>query len=496
MSARPRIPLVLALAAAVLAGASAAHAQFTYDTLYTTNSRCAPPAMVAGPDGVLHLIVPEETAFRHFWRQGGPWQQEQITPTTPVVTANGTSYIDVAVGSANRLAVLRRGLAGELIVLRPGAGTYWDPDTIPGTSALNLRTTPALELHPATDEPVVAFTVRSPGIPRLMLAQRHPAGWTIAQVDTSVEGIGEPALVLDPEGRIHLAVNNDGGPEGYGVYHVEADSVPGPFTWTRADTFSAGVAAITSRPAIALDPVTGDPRIVHAFSFWPGYASRSGGVWTSAGLYSDFSPAFYGTPPSLVLDGARRPWIFASGAIPVLSTSSSAVDPACGLLNTYIPHLFTRDQATGTGAFSWSAIPNHGSDESGPQSLVWHDGRIHVVWLDSVSFSCWPSGIVYGVSAPVASVPHQGLPVSTLRVAPNPIRSGGSLQLRLHAVEGTVAIDVTDISGRRVVRTEHTGASGEREIRWSLPSLRAGWYRVTARQGSVRIGSASFLVIR
>ena len=496
MSAQSRVPLALSLTAILTLAAAPASAQFTYDTLYVTNSRSAPPSMVAGPDGVLHVIVPEETAFLHFWRQGGTWQQEFITPAMPINPATETSYLSVAVGPANRLAALRRDPGGRLIVLRPGTNTYWDADTIPGVAGLNSKTTPALQLDPATDEPVVVFTVRSPGpFNQLMLARRRPAGWSIVEVSGASAGIGEPALVLDPAGRIHIAVNHNGGPEGIGIYHVAADSVPGPFTWTRADTISAGAAGIGSHPSIVLDPVTGDPRIVHTYSLWPIYASRSAGVWTSGNLTSISFGLSWTRPPSLVFDGAGRPRILTTIQTNVLSTSSTTVDPACSGVFSFSPVYLERDQPTGTDPFAYTFLPQSGSDETSAQSAVWHDGRIHIVWLDTIAFTCWPSRIIHGQSPVVASVPDKGATSSSLRFGPNPIRPGGSLQLRLHAADGPVALDLTDIAGRRVARTDHAGASGEREIRWTLPALRPGWYHVRAKQGATLLGSAPLLIV-
>jgi hypothetical protein len=164
---------------------------------------------------------------------------------------------------------------------------------------------------------------------------------------------------------------------------------------------------------------------------------------------------------------------------------------------SFSPVYLERDQPTGTDPFAYTFLPQTGSDETSAQSVVYHDGRIHIVWLDTIAFTCWPSRIIHGQSPLVASVPAEGAVASALRIAPNPIRTGSPLQVRVRAeAHGSVALHLTDVAGRRVARTEHDGAAGDREIRWTLPALRAGWYRVTARQGDAKLGSASFLVVR
>jgi hypothetical protein len=119
-----------------------------------------------------------------------------------------------------------------------------------------------------------------------------------------------------------------------------------------------------------------------------------------------------------------------------------------------------------------------------------------MVWLDTIGFSCWPSRVVFAESPIVASVTAAPPRVSALRLAPNPARAGNSLRVRLSLVaDGPVALHLTDVAGRSVARIVHQGARGDGEVRWSIPALPAGWYRVSARQGVTTLGTAPLLVV-
>jgi len=487
MSARSGIPLVLALAAAtLLAAAAPARAELAYDTLYVANSLCQPPAIAIDGTGVVHVMVPEDVGHRHFWRAGGgPWQQEVITP------AINTSYVTLAVGPTDRLALLRRGAAGNLIVLRPGQQAFWDADTIPAPPTPSGSFS-ALQLDPSTDEPLVAFVTNSGGFFRLTLARRSQAGWFVTTVDSTPQSMSQPSLALDPAGRIRLALGRNVGPanQAGGFYYAEADDMTGPFTWTLVDP---NLIAINS--ALQLDPATGEPRVTFGKTLGLAYASRSGGEWTSGPVYDEDFIGNSFRPLSLTLDAAGLPHILESYLINVLTTSSSAADPNCGGVNTpYIVH-FSRDHATGPGTFDFTHELGN-IHESGGDALATFGPTMHIVWRKSWNFQCWPAPILYTqISSPVGVAPGV-VRISTLRIAPNPVREGNVLHVRMSlAVDGPVALHLTDVAGRSVARIHHDGLRGDGEVRWTLPKLAAGWYQVRAKQGDIVLGSAPLLIV-
>jgi hypothetical protein len=344
---------------------------------------------------------------------------------------------------------------------------------------------------------VVAYTTRATGAEQLWLAQRGPAGWSTVRVDSSGDGIGEPGLALDGLGRVRIAVRHRGGPEGYGLYFIEAPSPSGPFTWTRADSGGDGDANVVTHASIALDPVTGDPRIVHVGAFSNRYATRTEGSWSSIDVDPD--PEGWSTNwqrvASLALDGAGNPRILSLGGTWVLSTSSPAAEPACSGVATWAPWYFERDQPTGNDLFSATYLGEH-DGEASPDAVACSGARTHLVWIDTAVFSCWPSRIIYNQSPLVLSVPPPRVQTSALRLGPNPLRSGGALHLWLSPVrDAPVTFHVEDVAGRRVASRDVVTGRGESSVAWTLPVLRPGWYHVRAKQGATLLGSAPLLVL-
>lgn len=485
MTERFRFALLLALAAApTAAGLAPAMAAITNDTIQISNVVTQPPALAIDPDGTLHVAIKTgnspATSLVHAWRGNGPWQFEPIA----TFSAANTLPIGWAAGNSGRTAVAYHAGGGPFIVARHEL-SGWVRDTLATSGVGNWF---SLAVDPVTDAAVVAYGFQG----AIRIARRGPTGWKVSTVDSGVTH-GTLSLALDSAGRPRLAIL--GGPNGEGgLFFAEADTDEGPWTWAPVDTSSA---YYVYRPSLALDPVTGEPRIAHGSS--PGferwsirYASRAAGVWTPEEI-TPWTGSTVPTPgPSLSIDESGRARIVQHAEL--MQGVSQSITP-CGYKKMMVMVLERASAAT-PGPFQATILSTELGGHAGVLASVARDHRLHAVWRDQSDASCLPSALIHTVVAIPTGVPPYSAHRSTLSLQPNPIRPGGTLQLRLHAADGTVAFDLTDIAGRRVASTRHVGAGGEREIRWSLPTMRAGWYRVTARQGGVTLGSASFLVIR
>jgi hypothetical protein len=477
MSARARIPLVLGVAA-LLGAAVPAQSDFVGDTITIVTTGTSAPAITITPDGTLHVGVSSSDAQRHFWREGSTWQSEIIATTSG---GGSSAWVDFQNGPDGHLALLRRGAGGHLILHRRGAST-WDADTIPAPILPPPGPSYSIGVDPVTDDPVVSWITSSGALHRLWIARRNAGVWTIVQLDSS-SAMGPPSVALSSTGQIRLAVIRDGA----GLLYAEAESETGPFTWTVADSTASYYNAL-SGTSLALDPASGEPRIAYQ-SYLHKYASRSGGLWTSQEI-PGWATA---TPPCLDLDALGRPWIALMEIQPVLSGSFRS-QQECGGVSSKHPFVFHREDATGTESFA-QMLSVRGRETHG-HALATHGVQPHLVWRDSDGAGCLPAAIVQlEPLAPAAVVPGS-LAAPALRLGPNPLRPGDALQIRLRAdQDGPVALQLTDVAGRRVAHMEHDSAPGDRAINWSIPALPAGWYRVHARQNGAVIGSAPLLVV-
>jgi hypothetical protein len=362
----------------------------------------------------------------------------------------------------------------------------WQPDTLappPGTLAGY-----SLALDPVTDQPVVAWAASDGVTNRLRIARRGASAWQTWQVDSSSIYIGHPSLALDATGRPRIAVVRWDGSQGPGVYCVEANVPAGPWTWSLASADVEPGGMFAPHASIALDPITAEPRIAWVSTAILGYASRTAGIWTSQTMGS----GTWRAPPTLALDDAGRPRILVTDENPILAAGPAAVQ-ACGGVVTHLLHLFDRATATGSGPFQESIIANH--VEAYAHALAIGGPLTHLVWRDTEFNTCVPADMIHAVEGTVGVPFAVAAGRGALELSPMPMRHGGatSVTLRLDA-PGRVALDVTDVAGRRMARHTLDASGGVTVLRWELGGLRAGVYQVTARRDGIRFGSATLVV--
>jgi hypothetical protein len=489
------------LASALPVTTGAARAALTNDTVQVTNVTTQPPALALDPDGTLHIAYRSGTALVHAWRSGLPWSLETVA--TP---GSGGWPLGLAAGNAGRTALAYKGAAGELITARR-EGSGWQPDTVdvaPGVARWSLA------VDPVTDATVVAYVSSTGGpetIYRLRIARRGPSGWAVTTVDSSTLNTLSPSLALDPAGHPRVVVPRlvDVGDQA-GMFFAEADADAGPWTWASVDTF---VDTYGANSSLALDPVTGEPRIAYFVSYgtsgYLGYASRTAGTWTAEEFFSLDSWSV--SEPSLTLDAAGDPHIamlrgFLVNAENVRAGGSDDAQPAgplasCGGAVTNDVVLLERSGAATPGPFQETYLSAHlvGGQSSGLAAVA-HGAQVHVAWRDRLFATCTPNNVIHTLEAEPTSVPPSSRQSITMSASPNPVRPGGELTVKLQVDRASrVTFELLDVAGRRIGSRTFSLPAGPAAAHWTLPALRAGWYRMQARQDGAVVGAASLLLV-
>jgi hypothetical protein len=501
----PLAGLTCSLVLAVTACSAAA--QIVPDTLDHFDNVSSVPLIANDPfDGTPHIGYQNGAAFLHAWLGPSGWQSE--TAISAFTTTTALDAISWDVGSGGRAAVVYDAGGGALIYAVRESGV-WSSEPIVASAGWTFA--PSLAFDAQTGEPVVAFLGRQPGTPivnHLYLARRGSGGWVTSEVDTSHFQMSAPSLALDSSSQPRLAIGRGAGPGGSagGTYLLETPAESGPYTWTLVDPQGVGDPVNGAGPAaIALDRSNGDPRIAYAvevpgISWYLRYGSRSGGVWATQTVYNSGIKPF---APSLALTPAGDPRIVQSETDTIMVSAPARMEGMCPGSFTLAPvrvMLFKRVGAVGSGAFTGQFLSRADTRSSARAVTPGAADGAHVAWRDPfkwfASDSCF-TDIIYASDTPTSGVPPAGPAVTRFAIEPNPLVAGRTMTIRLALPRAqTVELTLIDIAGRRVASTEARAGAGASSLVWTPDGLRAGVYRVIARAGGARIGSAQVVVLR
>ncbi len=270
----------------------------------------AKPAYAVDGAGVRHMAVARFGTQPGLWygtNAGGTWSLQRLT-TNPVdgdvglaVAPDGTAAIAYAEMFDAQLHPLTDP-AVRVISGRPGAFTTTRIAGNTGTGTHPIARDAAGRLH-------LVFGYHS-GInsDRLAYATNASGSWVVSFPTSGFPGVLErdPALAVDASGRVHIAYLAPlPDPGALTLYYLT--NAGGTWASTRL-TDPAGDGDIG--PAIAVDPVTGRPRV----AYWRSAAGAflltfNGSTWTSVQV----GDRRYDAQPSVAVDGAGRTHVLYTG---------------------------------------------------------------------------------------------------------------------------------------------------------------------------------------
>jgi hypothetical protein len=486
------------------APARPANAQLALDTLAIFNAPSTRPMIAVDRDDLTpHVGFQKDTALIHSWLGPGGWQSETaISPFTTYTTFNSVSW-DATSGA--RVAVAWDDANGSLLFAARESG--WTLEPVLTNAGWHYLPSLVLDWHDGT--PLLAFVANEPRgtdppLEHLELARRSGGVWTITELDTSSFSIGLPSLALTGDGEPRIAVCRQFDADGDtgGLYYIEAPAATGPFAWTRVDSEAAGYSGVgTGAASLTLDHLSDEPRI--AYSYFTNvtglsYGYRSSGVWGHQHVYHSDTP--FPEPISLALTPAGDPRIIQTQTFNIFGAAPlDRIETGCsGGAVTRNTYFFKRAGAEGNAAFVATQVAtNHQGSSARAVAPGVADGA-QLVWRDPAN---WGSGclndIVYATDAPTTGVPLSQPMVTRFAIEPNPLVAGRTMTIRLALPRAqTVELTLIDIAGRRVASTEARAGAGASSLVWTPDGRRAGVYRVIARAGGARIGSAPVVVLR
>jgi hypothetical protein len=456
------------------------------DVRYVSTSA---PFMYSDPiSGQPHLAYLSGTSVWHTWYDGSSWGHEPV--------AAAAQMLDWAVGPSGRGAAAYTRTGGVLVCARRGVGG-WSEDTVmvvpTGTIAASLA------VDPESDEPVLAILLSRPsGLGTLYLARHAAGGWSTVELDTAAVLASGVSLALDPDGLPHLAYMRMLSATDDAVLHLEPTAPMGPFATQALDTLSnehpTGV-------SIALDPVSGDPRV--AYCAWEGhlyYAYRMpGGSWQA--MLARPSASWPAGPVSLAVDGSGNPsiaWTCFVNIGPQLAPGDRA-EADCGIVGSYVVDLLERVGGTGSTPFSLHDYST-GTSFTSPRAVGFAGPRqTRACWLSGMVLCPPPWAVKSGVYTALADVEasEPGGEVVSLP-APNPLRSGQTLRFRLALPHpARVACELIDLAGRRVARRPEVPLpQGAHDLEWTPEGLGPGCYWLRARTPTAVLGTRPLIVTR
>ena len=492
----PHRPRLLTIAAILLTAAtSPANAQFDSDTLDSFVSAGFPRIAANPVDGAAHVTYERMGSLRHRWLDAGVWLDEEI--------ASGGSIGDVAVGPTGRVAAVQFAPGGLVVVHRRDA-LAWSPDTIPTTIPVGSITFGGSLAIDSADDPVFVWLFREPGgsgsLIHLRMARRSAGAWSVAELDTSRLAIQLPSLALDQADRPRLSISlvrgfNDEGP---GTYYGEASGALGPWTWT---LINESIYLGGSFTALALDPVTDEPRMAYELPNFLLFAYRAAGVWRSVtALYTVTNSA---RPVSIALSPSGSPRLAytldlenGGNHLPAEPSEETA---ACGggIFSPRVFH-FERALVDGEEPFTFEPLGDSPNSRVSPRGLISTVGdESQVIWRDPW---IWQAGctnhMIYSQRASTVGVPIPTPPDVGLAIGPNPLRGGAPLTVAFRlARDEAVTLRLIDVAGRTIARSTQRLAAGSRSLSWAPPGVASGAYRLVVDAGVTRLGSRSVVVI-
>jgi hypothetical protein len=495
------------------ATARPAVAQIVPDTLAQVTSGLSSLPLLSRDqfDATLHVAYRDSASFIHAWRTDTGWLSEIAVPSTGYTRVDDAVSWDVKRG----VAALVWDAGDGSLRFASGQSGVWSSETIVTNPGWTYA--PSLVLDSGTGAPVVAFLAREPrvGHPNLIhieLSRRDTGGWTVTEMDTSSFDVAQPSLAVTSDGQPRVALSRRiaaGGGAG-GLYYIEAATVTGPFTWTLVDPLAAGTAGNGPGTAsLVLDRSSDEPRLAYSpfIDDWGlRYAYRAAGVWTTQTLDAGTGEGTYKPVEkvSLAFTPSGDPRIVRTQVYTIVANEVAGAADVCIVTSTSSrwAYLYKRVGSVGTGAFTSERVGDAWKRTSAlAVASVVGDGT-DVVWRDppavpdAVAPECAVL-MIHGTEAPTASVPPVGPPVTRFAIGPNPLRAGRTMTIRLAVARAqTVELTVIDIAGRRVTSTEARVDAGASSLVWTPDGLRAGVYRVIARAGGARIGTAPVVVLR
>jgi hypothetical protein len=269
-------------------------------------------------------------------------------------------------------------------------------------------------------------------------------------------------LQLDASGRPHvtmylLSSNSD---------LLYAKRGPGGWTVETVDT-TGNVGA----PASLVLDASGEPHIAYVeyTTHTLRYAERSGNGWTVVPV----SPIPADAYVSLALAPGGQPFI------------------AFRDLNAADLRFARRDQ----GVWSSTAVDTAGNVGRNCSMTIDATGRPHIAYHDLTNhllLYATRSSLVTGVEPGPAA---NGWGID--RLAPNPLPGRGAVDLTLRVEQpGTVGIELLDLAGRVVARTERALGAGLQTVRWDPGAPSAGLYFIRARFGPGESAVARLAILR
>jgi hypothetical protein len=366
--------------------------------------------------------------------------------------------------------------------------------------AIIFYVVPSLAFDPVSGGPRIAYVKEDEA--DVWYAERSGSGWSYERLSYSGE---PPLLAFDAQGKAHVVYRDYVN----GLLYRTFDGV----TWT-----SEPIPGEYGVRTLQVD-ASGQPHVT-LFQYWPNsdllYAKRGPGGWTvetvdttgSVGGQASMVLDAYGQPriayveyPTRALRYAERSgsgWtVEPVGSLPADVYASLALAPggqpfiAFCEIQGYDLRLARRDQ----GVWSSTAVDTAGSVGRYCSMTIDASGRPHIAYSDLTNARvryATRSSLVTGVE-PGAAVRGWGID----RVAPNPASSGRSIELALRAAEPrTVGIELLDLAGRVVARTERALGAGLQTVRWDPGAPSAGLYFIRARFGPGESAVARLAILR